>query len=140
VMTKVNAIRKAHPALQHMHNATLCKIENEHIIAWLKYDAATDDALLMVVNLDPHYPQSGWVQIPMELLNIAPGTTIQAHDLLTDTTYNWDKEWNFVELNPHAMPFHLFQLKRPTTHGGTQNPAYMEQLPGRRPIAEALGG
>jgi starch synthase (maltosyl-transferring) len=140
VMTKVNAIRKAHAALQHMHNVQMCSIENEHIIAYLKYDIATDDALLVVVNLDPHYVQSGWVQVPLQKLGLAAGQSFQATDLISETTYNWDKEWNFVELNPHAMPFHLFQLKRLSTYGGTQNNAYVEQLPGRRPIAEALGG
>ncbi len=140
VITKVNAARKAHAALQHMHNAQLCAIENEHIIAYFKYDKASDDALLMVVNLDPHYTQSGFVQVPLQTMGIPVGQAFQAQDLLTGNTYNWDKEWNFVELNPHALPFHLFQLKRNTTHGGTQNHAYMEQLPGRRPIAEALGG
>ncbi len=41
VMTKVNAARKANPAFQQMHHVQLCSIENEHIIAYCKYDVAS---------------------------------------------------------------------------------------------------
>jgi starch synthase (maltosyl-transferring) len=140
VMAKVNAARKAHAAFHHMHNLEFCKIENEQLIAYCKQDAAAGDNLLMVVNLDPHYTQSGWVQVPLQKIGLRPGQQFHAHDLLTGNTYNWDQEWNFVELNPHALPFHLFQLKPSAYHGKSENNPNLEQLPGRRPIAEALGG
>jgi starch synthase (maltosyl-transferring) len=31
-------------------------------------------------------------------------------DLMTDEHYTWTQEWNFVDLNPHKMPFHLFKV------------------------------
>ncbi len=140
VMTKVNAARKANPAFHRMHNLQFCSIENEHIIAYCKHDATSGNTLLMVVSLDPHYVQSGWVQVPLNLIGLRPGQAFQAHDLLTGNTYRWDQEWNYVELNPHALPFHLFQLKSLTQNGRSENHPQLEQLPGRQPIAEALGG
>jgi starch synthase (maltosyl-transferring) len=140
IMTKVNAARKAHPAMQQMHNLQFCSIENEHIIAWCKHDPATGDTLLMVVNLDPYYAQSGFVQVPIALIDVQPGQRYQAHDLLTGNTYNWDKEWSYVELNPLALPCHMFTLKKITSHTHAQNPAELEQFPGRFRFAEALGG
>ena len=33
-------------------------------------------------------------------------------DLLTDARYLWKGRWNYVELNPHIMPAHIFRLRR----------------------------
>ena len=31
-------------------------------------------------------------------------------DLITEEHYTWTQEWNYVELDPHKMPFHLFKV------------------------------
>jgi hypothetical protein len=31
-------------------------------------------------------------------------------DLLSDKTYSWRGEWNYVELNPAVCPAHIFRL------------------------------
>jgi len=111
VMTKVNQIRKENAALQSLLNFQLCHIENDHLIAYFKQDPATGNALLMVVNLDPYYTQTGWVQVPLDKLGISEGTRYLAHDLITGNSYPWEKEWNYIELNPNALPFHLFRLE-----------------------------
>lgn len=111
VITKVNQARRENPALQSFLNFQLCHIENDNLLAWFKHDEATGNAMLMVVNLDPYYTQSGWVQVPLYKMGISEGTRFQAHDLVTGNSYPWEKEWNYVELNPHALPFHLFRLE-----------------------------
>jgi len=35
---------------------------------------------------------------------------MEMHDLITQTTYHWGEEWNFVELHPN-LPFHVFQIR-----------------------------
>jgi starch synthase (maltosyl-transferring) len=140
VMTKVNAARRANPAFYDNNNLRFCSVENEKLLAWFKQDAKTGNSVLVVVNLDPNYTQSGWVQVPLQQLGVQPGQWFQANDLLTGNTYQWDKEWNFVELNPHALPFHLFLLKKTQPDGSHENHPHLEQFPGRYPASEALGG
>ena len=111
VMTHVNRIRKENPAFHDLLNYQACTIENDQLMAYFKRDAATDNNLLMVVNLDPHYTQSGWVQVPIGDRGVQPGQTFLAHDLITGNSYPWNQEWNYVELNPNALPFHLFRLE-----------------------------
>jgi hypothetical protein len=33
-------------------------------------------------------------------------------DLLTDATYTWRGEWNFVELDPSKLPAHVLRIER----------------------------
>ena len=112
VMTKMNQARKENAALQSMHNISFCSVENENLLAWYKSDPKTDNHLMMVVNLDPYYTQSGWVQTPIKELGIAEGEDFTVHDLISGNSYSWNQEWNYVELNPFALPFHLFRIEK----------------------------
>jgi starch synthase (maltosyl-transferring) len=110
IMSLLNKIRKQNPALHSTWNTQFCAIENNQIVAYLK---ATDDLsniILVVVNLDPNSGQSGYIQLPKEKLRIGNKVNIKLHDLITDEHYTWTQEWNFVDLNPNKMPFHLFKL------------------------------
>ncbi len=110
IMSLLNKIRKQNAALQSTWNTQFCAIENNQIVAYLK---ATDDLsniILVVVNLDPNNGQNGYIQLPKEKLRIGSKINIKLHDLITDEHYTWTQEWNFVDLNPNKMPFHLFKL------------------------------
>jgi starch synthase (maltosyl-transferring) len=47
----------------------------------------------------------------MERLKLREGVNVKLHDLITDEHYTWTQEWNYVELDPFKMPFHLFKLE-----------------------------
>lgn len=111
IMALLNKIRKENAALQSTWNVQFCAIENPNLIAYLK---ATDDLsniILTVVNLDPHGQQSGYVNLPKDRLKLGDKINVKLHDLVTDEHYTWTQDWNFVQLNPHKMPFHLFKLE-----------------------------
>ena len=97
--------------MQQTNNIQFLGIENEQLIAYYKYDQDRQDETLMIVNLDPYYAQNGWVQLPLHQMGINEGHPVQMTDLITGSSYIWDKEWNFVELHP-ALPFHLFKISR----------------------------
>jgi starch synthase (maltosyl-transferring) len=111
LITIINRIRVENPALQFTHNYLECSIQNEHIMAYAKATDDLDNIMLMVVNLDPYNKQSGWLKIPFEELHIKPGSTFVVHDLITDAKYTWDKEWNYIELDPNRLPYHLFKIE-----------------------------
>ena len=62
-----------------------------------------------MVNLDPNYAQQANVHIPVERISLHSDEAFQVQDLITQNTYNWQGDWNFVELHP-GMPFHLFKI------------------------------
>ncbi len=110
IMTLLNKARKENKALQSTWNLQFCTIENPNLIAYLKSTDDLSNILLIVVNLDPNTPQSGYVQLPKDKLRLGNKINVKMHDLVTDEHYTWAQEWNFVEINPHKMPFHLFKL------------------------------
>lgn len=111
IMSILNKIRKENPALQSTWNIQFCPIENSQLIAYLK---ATDDLsniILVIVNLDSQRGQSGYVQLPKDRLKLSDKINVKLHDLITDEYFTWIQEWNYVDLSPHKMPFHLFKLE-----------------------------
>jgi starch synthase (maltosyl-transferring) len=116
IITIINTARKTHPALQSTWNLQFCTIENPNLIAYLK---ATDDlssVILMVVNLDPNTKHSGYVQLPRTRLKLGEHTNVKLRDVVTDDYYTWTQEWNYVELDPTILPFHLFKLEIHESH------------------------
>lgn len=106
----INTIRKENPALQKTNDIHTCFIENDQILAFLKNDFA-GNKLLCVVNLDSYHRQSGMVQVPVHMINKNHDEKFIAHDLITDARYEWIGEWNYVELDPHILPFHLLRIE-----------------------------
>ena len=68
--------------------------------------------ILTIVNLDAHNPHAGWVWLPLEELGIDPEEPYQVHDLLGGGRYQWRGHRNYVELNPHIVPAHVFRIER----------------------------
>jgi len=109
---QVNQIRRENPAFRANHNLRFHEVDNEQIIAYSKSSEDRSNEVLVVVNLDPHYKQSGFITLPLEDLGIDPRQPYQAHDLLTDARYLWHGTRNYVELNPQTVPAHIFVIRR----------------------------
>src|SRR5690606_32438867 len=85
--------------------------ENEQLIAYSKTTPDKQNVILTVVNLDPHYTHSGWVHLPLAELGIDGEQPYQVHDLLGGGRYLWNGPVNYVELNPQAIPAHIFRVR-----------------------------
>lgn len=111
-IARVNWIRRENPALQHDWSLRFHPVDNEALICYSKHSAELDDVILVVVNVDPHHTRAGWVELPLEELQLLPDRPYQVHDLLSDTRYLWQGARNYVELGPRAAPAHIFRLRR----------------------------
>ena len=111
-IARVNRIRHENPALQTNHTLRFHTVDNEQLICYSK--AAQDEAnvILVVVNLDPHHTHGGWLTLSLDELGLDSQQPYQVHDLLSDGRYLWHGARNYVELNPHAVPAHIFRLRR----------------------------
>ena len=112
LIARMNRIRRENTALQSDTGLHFCKIENDQLIAYLKVDPGSTNVILTVVNLDPHHPQSGWVDLDVGALEFDPGQPYQVHDLLSDQRYIWRGRYNYVLLDPRRAPAHVFRLRR----------------------------
>jgi starch synthase (maltosyl-transferring) len=111
-IARVNHIRRANPALHYDHRLRFYPTDNEQLIFYSKTSPDLSNVILVVVNLDPHHTQSGWVRVPLAELGLAGDTSFQVHDLLTDARFFWHGESNFVQLDPQVCPAHILRLRR----------------------------
>ncbi|MDT8347034.1 MAG: alpha-1,4-glucan--maltose-1-phosphate maltosyltransferase [Flavobacteriaceae bacterium] len=108
LITRINHIRKEQPALQQTNNIRFLPIENEKLLVFYKWNDAYTNHIIVVINLDPHYRQEGWTQLPKKQLNLNDDFQLPITDLITGNSYLWNNEWNYVALHP-AMPVHIFK-------------------------------
>jgi starch synthase (maltosyl-transferring) len=108
----VNTIRRENPALQSNDRLRFYPTDNDQLIFYGKTTPDLSNIILVVVNLDPHHAQSGWVRVPLAELGLQPGEPYQAHDLLTDARFLWSDESNFVRLDPSSAAAHILQVRR----------------------------
>ncbi|MCC6493391.1 MAG: alpha-1,4-glucan--maltose-1-phosphate maltosyltransferase [Pirellulales bacterium] len=111
-IARVNQIRKSTPSIAHAGTLEFHSIDNEQLICYSRVAPDLTDVLLAVVNLDPWHVQSGWVDFPIDRLELPSNRPYQMHDLLSDARYLWHGNRNYVELDPQVSPAHLFRLRR----------------------------
>ena len=110
LVAQVNAIRRAHPALQFDHGLRFHETDNDQLICYSKRTPDGRDPVLVVANLDPFHMQHGHVRLPLADWDLPPGARVEAHDLLTGETYQWRGDWNYVRLDPPDRVAHILAL------------------------------
>jgi starch synthase (maltosyl-transferring) len=111
LIARVNHIRRENPALHSNESLRFHAIQNDQLLAYSKSTQDLSNIVLIVVNLDVTWTQSGWVGLPLEEFGLAADQPFEVHDLLTDARYQWHGSHNYVELSP-ALPAHIFSIRR----------------------------
>jgi starch synthase (maltosyl-transferring) len=109
---RVNRARRENPALQNDVSLEFVPVDNEQLIAYTKSVREPENAVLTVVNLDPHHVQSGWVELDLEAFGMDANAPYQMHDLISGARYLWNGRRNFIQLDPARTPAHVFVLRR----------------------------
>ena len=112
LITKLNRIRRENRALHFYDNLRFHPCDNDALLFYSKMTPARDSIILVVVNLDPLYTQSGWVEVPIEDFGEIDVDSYEVHDLLTDTRYIWHGKRNYVALHPGLQPAHILRVRR----------------------------
>jgi starch synthase (maltosyl-transferring) len=112
-VTRVNRIRRDNPALHLYDNLRFCATDNDQIIAYCKATPDSSNIIVCVVNLDPFWPQSAWLDVPLDEWGIGGNQPYVVHDLLSDDRYTWRGRSNWVRLDPHVQPAHIFRIEVP---------------------------
>jgi starch synthase (maltosyl-transferring) len=109
----INRIRRDNPALHLYDNLRFCAADNDQIIAYRKATPDRANVIVCVVNLDPVWPQSAWVDVPVDEWGIGPDQPYVVQDLLTGERFTWRGRANWVRLDPTVRPAHVFRVEVP---------------------------
>jgi len=111
-ITRLNRIRKENRALHQYDNLRFYEAESDAILFYGKMTESRENIILVVVNLDPFRQRDAYIHVPLKDFGFLEGDTYQVHDLLWDERYLWHGEKNFVILDPHKRPAHIFRIRR----------------------------
>ncbi len=117
LVRKVNQFRHQHPALAHNRSIRFHAVDNDQLLVYSKVSPDGADVVLMVVNMDYRYRQSGFVTLELEELGISPDDDFIVSDSLTGSRYVWHGPKNYVELDPKQLSAHLFHVEKEISTG-----------------------
>ena len=116
-LRRLNEIRRAHPALEHLRNLRWHGVDDENFIVFSKSRDIGDganggqDTIIVIANTDPHATRETWVHLDMGALGLRGDEGFVTHDLLSDATWHWG-EHNFVRLGPDAENVHIIHVRK----------------------------
>ena len=108
-ITKLNQIRRDHPALQQLRNITFHNIESDSMLCFSKRSG--DDIVIVVITLDPTTPREAAIHLNMPALGMDWHDRFSVRDELTGALWPW-QEHNFVRLDPHESCVHILAVRK----------------------------
>ena len=110
-LTRLNDIRRRHPALQRLRNLTVHSSEDESVVCFSKQTKTPEghDTVIVVVNLDPHGTRETVVHLNMPALGYDWHDTFGVRNEVTGESWRWG-ERNYVRLDPSDEPAHILSL------------------------------
>lgn len=110
-ITKLNTLRRGHPALQTLRGLTFHETDNNSIIAYSRRDG--DDTVVVICTLDPYGTQETTVHLNMAALGLDWSEEFSADDHITNSSWLWGPH-NFVRLDPSQNCAHIISVRRGT--------------------------
>jgi starch synthase (maltosyl-transferring) len=129
-ITRLNLLRRAHPALQRLRNLRFHHSDQPEILCFSKSTGSVggqgrewegghrQDTVLVVVNIDPHQPREATLWLDLAALGMHPGEEFTVTDELSGASYRWGHA-NYVRLDPAATPAHIFTVG-PASRSGSR--------------------
>ncbi len=127
-IARINRIRREHEALHRNSGLVFHPTDNEQLLCFSKQSPDKTDTLIIVVNLDYSYTQSGWVNLNLGALGFADDASLIVSDVLNDAQYTWKGRRNFVRLDPRVTAAHVFSVALAPTAPVVQSSAAARRI------------
>lgn len=108
-LTRLNEIRKVHPALHELRTIKFHHVDNDALLAYSKFDPVSGDQVLVVVTLNPFGAEEGTTWLDMGALGMEPFDRFWVRDEITGDEYQWGQA-NYVRLEPARAVAHIFNM------------------------------
>lgn len=112
LIARLNEIRRDHPAVCDLASIHFHQTDHEQLLCYSKTDpSGRGDPVIAVVNVDPHAPANGFVDIDLAAIGLPYGSDYEVIDRLGGAVYHWSGNRNYVELSPHGAMAHVFTVR-----------------------------
>jgi starch synthase (maltosyl-transferring) len=108
-LTRLNEIRRLHPALEQLRTIKFHHIDNDALLAYSKFDPVSGDCVLVVVTLNAFGPEEGTLWLDMGALGMEPYERFWVRDEITGEEYQWGQS-NYVRLDPVKTIAHVINM------------------------------
>ncbi|HCR96283.1 MAG: alpha-1,4-glucan--maltose-1-phosphate maltosyltransferase [Halomonas sp.] len=110
-ITQLNRLRRENPALHTHLGVTFHTVHNDRLLLFTKATEALDNVILVAVNLDPFEPQEGAFGLPLALFGLPEDAALHVEDLMSGKRWTWQGQWQWVRLDPAALPFAVWRIQ-----------------------------
>lgn len=109
LITRLNAIRHQHPALQRLRGLRFHSTPDDAVLAYSRVEG--DDVVLTVLLLDPYNVHETVVDIDETALGFPSHAEFDVTDLISGERWRWGRR-NYVRLDPWTRVAHVFSVTR----------------------------
>jgi starch synthase (maltosyl-transferring) len=114
-ITRLNTLRRRHPALQSHLGVRFLPASNDHVLFFEKFFPAADlthadDRVLVAISLDPHADQTSDLTLPLEEWGLSADGSFEVDDLLHDVTSTWHGAYHQVWLG-QGLPYAIWHIR-----------------------------
>jgi starch synthase (maltosyl-transferring) len=135
-ITRLNALRRNYPALQHHLGVQFYAAANDQVLYFARYTeplrtpigplvaaaghgplpaaASTprfgDSVLLVAISLDPFNTQQSSIEVPLWEWGLPDNATVQVEDLMQGYRFEWQGKVQNITLQPQQLPFAVWEV------------------------------
>jgi starch synthase (maltosyl-transferring) len=118
-VSKLNQIRKDHPALMQLRNIEIHYSDDPEILVYSKHLESAHvnsednlaDTIIVVANLDPHSVRETNIHLELWKIGLDENKPFTVRDLITGEKFEWGRD-NFVRLDAFGEPVHILEIIR----------------------------
>ncbi|CAN5895653.1 alpha-1,4-glucan--maltose-1-phosphate maltosyltransferase [soil metagenome] len=109
-ITRLNMLRRRHPALQSHLGLRFFNAFNDQVLVYGKGSPGGDDIILVAVSLDPHNVQEASFEVPLWEWKLPDDGTVAVEDLMRGQRFTWQGKTQRVRLDPSDTPFAIWRI------------------------------
>lgn len=109
-ITRLNLIRRSHPALQSHLGLTFYNASSDRIIYFGKRAGGAGEIILVAVNLDPFASHGAEIEVPLWEFGLPDDASIAVEDLMRGHRFSWHGKTQTITLDPRELPFSIWRL------------------------------
>jgi starch synthase (maltosyl-transferring) len=112
-ISRLNAIRRAHVALQAPGPVLFLNAWSDHVLAYARLAPDRSEAIVVMANLDPHQRHSCAYEAPLWEFGLPDNAFVEAEDLLYGGRFRLHGKIHQIALDPPHNPVVIWRLINP---------------------------